>query len=336
MPATASEPSLRASLIIPMFNGKGYIDACLQAVLHQTVSLQEYEIIVVDDASTDGGGAYIRAAYPQVQVVTLERNQGFANAANVGAKMARGGWTIFLNMDTRAAPDWLERLLDAAESDADVGGVAGTQRFPWRDPERRYLLDICRWGFVRYYPVDAGAPPRPILFLSGANCAVRTAWIRENWPPFAPEFYSYSDDRDLSLRLAAQGCSLLGVPGAVVWHDHPNPVRNVDVGWQKGRWAARNGWRAYLRNMYLTEFLPFVPFVLIGSFLRAWEFPAPFGRRLAAGGGFFLLTLAYLPAASWYYLVRHPEERREILRRRTRPRGWLFRQLIRRPAQRAR
>ena len=93
--------------------------------------------------------------------------------------------------------------------------------------------------------------------------------------------------------------------------------------------AARNGWRAYLKNMYMSEFLLYAPVVCIGSLLKPWVFPGSVARRLLAGLGLFALTLLYLPAALWHYAV-HPESRRINLARRVRPRWWMLKQLLRR------
>ncbi|MGQ9518281.1 MAG: glycosyltransferase family 2 protein, partial [Anaerolineae bacterium] len=248
-------------------------------------------------------------------------------------------WVVFLNDDVHVAEDWLAQLLAVAESDERIGGVQAVQIFPWRRPRGKtqqaaYYLDLCPWGFTRYYPLAGGNEPIPTLFLSGAGCAVRRDWLEQHGPAFDPSYRMYGDDRDLSLRIATQGYRLYTVPQAVLWHEHPNPLSNPRVGLRKANLAARNGWRAYLKNMYLAEFLLFAPILLAGSFLRAWEFPAPWWRRLAAGLGYFLLTLAYFLPALWFYLVLHPEERRQNLRRRTQPRGWLIKRLLTPPSTR--
>ncbi len=334
-------PQLLASIVIPAYNASGVIPTCLEGLLHQTISRDQYEVIVVDDGSTDGTSERVSGLFPEVRVVRMEENKGFAAAANRGASESRGKWVVFLNADTRPAGDWLEQMLKVAESDAGIGGVQTVQMFSWRRPkgasaEVPYHLDLCPWGFTRYYPVPADTSPIPSLFLSGAGCAVRRDWLERNGPPFDPLFRMYGEDRDLGLRIVAQGYRMYSVPPARLWHDHPNPLTHPRMGLRKAILAARNGWLAYLKNMYLSEFLPLVPVMLVGSFLRAWEFPGPLWRRLAAGLGYFALTLLYLPPALWFSLVRHREIRQQNLRRRTRPRGWLLKQLLTPPARRSR
>lgn len=323
---------MRASIIIPMYNAGDYIVGCLESVLHQTISPAEYEVIVVDDASTDGSADLVQEQYPGVRLMRAPENLGYAPACNLGAGEAKGQWVVFLNADTRLAPDWLEQLLTAAERDAGIGAVQSVQIYPWRRPngateEVPYYLDLCPWGFTRYYPAAGASHPIPTIFLSGAGCMVRRAWLEQNWPPFDPLYRMYGEDRDLGLRIVTQGYRIYAVPAARLWHDHPNPLEHPVVGLRKANLTARNGWLAYLKNMYLLEFLLYVPVALAGGFLRAWEFPGALWRRLAAGLGYSLLTLIYLPRAFWFYLVRHRKMRRQNLRRRTRPAGWLLKQL---------
>ncbi len=330
---------LWASIIIPMYNAGDYIAGCLESVLHQTIPPAEYEVIVVDDASTDGGVQLVQQWYPSVRLVQSPENLGYARACNLGAEEAKGEWVVFLNADTRLAPDWLEQMLSAAESDAGIGAVQSVQIYPWRRPngaaeEVPYYLDLCPWGFTRYYPAAGASQLIPTLFLSGAGCMVRRTWLEQNWPPFDSLYRMYGDDRDLALRIIIQGYRIYAVSAARLWHDHPNPLSHPLVGLRKGNLAARNGWLAYFKNMYLLEFLLYAPVLLAGSFLRAWEFPGALWRRLAAGLGYFLLTLIYLPRAFWFYLVRHADVRRQNLRRRTRPAGWLLKQLCTPAAQR--
>ena len=98
--------------------------------------------------------------------------------------------------------------------------------------------------------------------------------------------------------------------------------------WRKARLAARNGWRAYLKNMHLTEFLIYAPVVCAGSFWKPWELSGSLAQRFLAGLGLVALTIAYLPATLWYYAT-NPTPRRRTLQQRTRPWGWIFGRLFR-------
>ena len=115
------------SIIIPNWNGLrgNLLPTCLWALRTQTY--RDFEAIVVDNHSTDGSQWFMGNTYPEVRVLALETNRGFAPAVNEGIRAARGNVLVPLNNDTEADPNWLEelaRVLDAAGP--RVGMVA-----PW-------------------------------------------------------------------------------------------------------------------------------------------------------------------------------------------------------------
>ena len=322
----------RASVVILMYNERHQIERCLDAVVGQDLPADEYEVIVVDNASADGGRELVQEKYPQVTLLALDANYGFVGGSNNGSLVASGDWIVFLNADTTVEPDWLLQLLAVAESLPDIGAVHSAQQFDWSlsetDIETPLIPDICSWGFVRYYPVRRGGAPFPTLHVSGATAMIRRAWLGETGSPFDETFFMYGEDRDLGLRLNSQGYRVLAVPQTVLAHHQSSMLESGGSTWRKACLAARNGWRGYLKNMYFTEFLLYAPIVCAGSLLKPWEFPGSFSRRLLAGLGLFALTLAYLPATLWHYAA-NPEPRRRTLARRTRPWGWLLARLLR-------
>lgn len=109
------------SVIIPVWNGRPYLDACLDALLAQEPP--GFEIILVDNASTDGSADYVADHYSQVQLIRNRDNRGFAGACNIGLKAASGRIFVLLNQDTRVYPGWLS-VLCGALSNSRIG-VAG-------------------------------------------------------------------------------------------------------------------------------------------------------------------------------------------------------------------
>jgi GT2 family glycosyltransferase len=331
---TTHEPAgrPRASVVIVMRNEAHQIERCLDAVLAQQMPADAYEVIVVDNASADASRELVARYAPRVRLLPLDANYGFARGNNLGARQARGDWLIFLNADTEVEPEWLPQMLAAGDANPDVALLHAAQIYPWgqragASEPRRLFSDLCRWGFVRYYPAPRDAAPIETLFVSGATATVRRAWLEEAGDAFDETFFIYAEDRDLGLRANVQGQRVLLAPAAVMRHYQRNTLENTRKAWRMARLVARNGWRAYLKNMYLTEFLLFIPFVLVGCLLKPFEFPGALPRRLAAGLGLLALTLLYLPAALWHYAA-HPEMRRAALARRRRPWGWLLRRLV--------
>src|SRR5437763_11008250 len=118
----AMTPSPRISVVVPNWNGRDLIDRCLESVRAQTI--RDLEIIVVDNGSADGSAEHLRRHHPDVRLVALAVNQGFAGGVNAGVAAARGEFVALLNNDAWAAPDWLERLTARLASEPAAGACA--------------------------------------------------------------------------------------------------------------------------------------------------------------------------------------------------------------------
>src|SRR5579862_7979127 len=92
------------SVIIPNWNGVKFLPTCLDALRRQTHA--NLEVIVVDNASTDGSQDLIAQNYPEVKLVQLPKNMGFTGACNAGLRAATGGYQALLNNDTEVDPGW--------------------------------------------------------------------------------------------------------------------------------------------------------------------------------------------------------------------------------------
>lgn len=105
------------SIIIPTYNRKSHLGRALESVWGQTES--SYEVIVIDDGSTDGTTEWLHSSHPQVRVIQLSDNQGAAAARNVGIRQAKGQWIAFLDSDDQWLPDYLEAQTQALKQHPD-------------------------------------------------------------------------------------------------------------------------------------------------------------------------------------------------------------------------
>ena len=99
---TAAEAPL-VTVVIPVWNSGNWLPACLDSLHRQT--LRDFEVVVVDNGSTDGAVVAAKQGDAELEVVHFERNRGFAAAANAGIRRSRGRYVAMLNADTRAEPD---------------------------------------------------------------------------------------------------------------------------------------------------------------------------------------------------------------------------------------
>ena len=113
---------MKASIIIVTWNGKQHLPDCLESLRSQT--FHDFEVIVVDNGSTDGTLEYLRTHHPWVRVVQLPENTGFAHGNNSGFSHSSGDYIVTLNNDTMAEPGWLGELVAVADAHPEAGMVA--------------------------------------------------------------------------------------------------------------------------------------------------------------------------------------------------------------------
>ena len=117
------------TIIIPVFNQSQYTKQCLEKLFANTDS-DRFELIVVDNNSTDETPGLLLSFGNKVTVITNSVNMGFASACNQGARAASGRYILFLNNDTEVQPGWLEPLVETLESDSGIGAVGSQLLYP--------------------------------------------------------------------------------------------------------------------------------------------------------------------------------------------------------------
>lgn len=219
---TPEPPSRRVSIIVVNWNGLDDLPRCLASVFGQRYA--DFEVILVDNASTDGSVAYVRRAFPACTVVEMGRNAGYAAANNAGFALARGDYVAVLNPDTEVDPDWLRELVAALEARPDAA-LATPKILLMGDRSRvnacgndisPLMLTTCR-GLDQ--PADRFLEAQPVAAVSGAAFLARGAILRRIGF-FDERFFVYYEDTDLSLRAMLAGYTCLFVPSAVVSHDY--------------------------------------------------------------------------------------------------------------------
>src|SRR5438046_1967306 len=112
------------SVVIPNYNGMEHLEECLSSLARLDYPADRCEVIVVDNASTDGSAKFIRKRFAAVRVFELLENRGFAAACNRGAHDAHGAVVAFLNNDMRVDPNWLRELVAPLVAEADVAATS--------------------------------------------------------------------------------------------------------------------------------------------------------------------------------------------------------------------
>ena len=204
---TTPMPDLFMSVVVCTFNGSATLAPCLEALSRQ--SRTDYEVIVIDDGSTDTVPDIVRS-FPQVRYQRQEHG-GLSVARSLGASLARGDIIAYTDDDCMPDEDWLQRL--AAAFDDPQWTAAGGPNIP---PPARTAVE----SLVAAAP---GGPSHVLLndeeaeHLPGCNLAIRKTAL-EGIGGFHPDFTTAGDDVDICWRLRDAGGRLRFVPGAMVWH----------------------------------------------------------------------------------------------------------------------
>ncbi|MFN3704674.1 MAG: glycosyltransferase family 2 protein [Thermoflexales bacterium] len=207
---------MRISLVVPTHNRKDTLHRCLAAATDQ--DYPDYEVIVVDDGSTDGTGEMVQREFPQVRYIRQEPNWGPAAARNRGIEAAAGDIIAFTDDDCLLPPDFLSRLADGYRRYPEVAGVGGYLEAPdellQSNPFAQYE------AYVTHRVYHAG----PEEYLGGFECPaggtnsmsyrrrvlLEVGGFDESFP------YAAGEDADLKWRVVQRGYRLLYVPMKVV------------------------------------------------------------------------------------------------------------------------
>ena len=221
---------LKASVIIPAYNAENTLSNCLQALLEQSTSKDEYEIIVIDDGSKD---KTVEVARDWGVKVISQPKLGPAIARNKGAVEAKGDVLLFIDSDCIADYHWLEEMLKPF-SDFNIAGVQGNYktkqneliaRFAQIEIEDRYNI-MRRYKYIDFIGTYAAGYRKDIFIKMG---------MFDNSFPIAS-----GEDADFSYRLSQCGYKMVFNLKAIVYHKHPSTLKS---------YLKQKYWRAYWRNL---------------------------------------------------------------------------------------
>lgn len=219
------------SIVIPVFNNANLTYGCLESIADRTPA-GLYEVLVVDNASTDETGNVL-GAFEGVRVIRNQVNRGFVRACNQGFEAATGGFVLFLNNDIVVLDGWCERLLETLTRDASIGAVGAQLIYPDdRLQEAGGIIwsDGTGWNYGR--GDDRNKPEynfvRDVDYCSAACLLVRRSLLAALGgfdTRFAPAYY---EDTDLCFELRRLGYRVVYQPSAKVVH-FEGATAGVDV-----------------------------------------------------------------------------------------------------------
>lgn len=211
----------RLSVVIPNWNGKGYLAACLDSLRAQTQP--NIEIIIVDNASSDGSQQLVREAYPEARLIELPQNRGFTGACNLGMQAATGEFVALLNNDTEVDRNWTAEIIKALDEKPAVGIIAckmllHDQRERFHTAGDFVAIDGSAgnrgFGELDHGQYDDG----DYVFSACGGAAVYRRSLLEEIGYLDDDFFFLLEDVDIAWRAQLAGYAVWFAPGAVVYH----------------------------------------------------------------------------------------------------------------------
>jgi GT2 family glycosyltransferase len=220
------------TIVIVSYNAKEELAACLESVFAST-RLDAFEVIVADNASTDGTVPMLAARFPQVRVIVSEENLGFGRASNLCWPEAKSGLVLFLNSDTLVSERALDRLVEIARMHPEAGALGPRLLYADGEIQMSYgampgigselLQKLWNAGYARGRGPLRGAVRRRysrercVDWVSGA-CLLARRDTLETVSGFDENFFLYSEDVDLCARIRTTGARILFTPEVEVVH----------------------------------------------------------------------------------------------------------------------
>ena len=208
------------SVIIPNYNGKKYLGDCLRSLEKQTFGV--FDVIIVDNGSTDGSQEYIKTKWPNVQLIELPENTGFANAVNVGIKAAESEYVFLLNNDTMCDELAIESLVKVMDNKKKLFSAQAKMlqmKAPHNIDDCGDLYCALGWAFTPGKDADNSHFRRRESITSAcAGAAIYRKEYFEKVGYFDEEHFCYLEDVDIGYRARLKGYANVMEPTAIVYH----------------------------------------------------------------------------------------------------------------------
>jgi len=210
----------KVSIIILNYNGKEFLNDCLNSVIEQSFS--DFEIIFIDNASTDGSYEFISENFKETRIKSFrtEKNLGFAGGNNYGLKQCGGDYIVLLNNDTIVEKDWLKYLVEIIQQDTKTGiaqSLVYTEGIPLKYYEKNGTVNLFGHNIMEVFDInDEGIGD--IIQATGCSLIVCRELIEKTGGLFPDEYFLYAEDTYLSLKAKFAGYNLLHTSKSIVHH----------------------------------------------------------------------------------------------------------------------
>lgn len=261
---------VKATVIIPNYNGLSYMEMCLASLEKQTS--REFEILIVDNGSTDGSVEWLKER--EIPTIFLKENTGFSGAVNVGIRSANTPFVILLNNDIETDPRYVEQLLYAIQRSKKIFSVSAKMiQLYHKDlmDDAGDLYTLLGWAVQRGVGQSSSGYQRPVrVFSACAGAGIYRKSVFDEIGYFDEMHFAYLEDLDVGYRAKIMGYDNVYCPKAVVYHVGSGTSGSKYNSF-KVRLAARNSIYLNYKNMPMLQLLFNLPGISLGMFIK-WLF----------------------------------------------------------------
>lgn len=265
----------KVTIVIPNYNGEKYLKGCLDSIAPSVQNAAiTYDIIVVDDCSTDSSREIVKS-YPNVKLIEHKENGGFSASVNTGIKASEAPYVLLLNNDTIAKPGFVQNLYNAIKKDNKCFSVSASMR-TWDDEN---IIDsagdiYCALGWSRARgrgKSAAGYGRNCKVFSTCAGAAIYRKEAFNSIGYFDPVHFMYLEDLDVCWRAMLAGFHNTYDPTAIVKH-FGSASTGSKYNSRKVIYSASNNIYVIYKNMSLLQLLFNFPFLLAGFTIKTLFF----------------------------------------------------------------
>ena len=247
------------SIIIPNYNGGDLLYNCIDSI-YKNISIKDFEIIVVDNGSTDNSINRVKSNFQNVEIISSNSNLGYSGGCNLGATHASGKYLLFLNNDTEHSSEWIEKLVHFLDSNSKIAAVQpkilnihNKKLFDYAGGAGGFIDKFC-FPFVQgriFHTLEEDHNqynnPSRIFWASGAAFMIRSN-IFKTLEGFDKVYFAYMEEIDLCWRAQAMGYKIYSVPDSFVYHYGKQTIKENTI---KSHYLNhRNSWILFFKNSF--------------------------------------------------------------------------------------
>lgn len=303
---------MMVSIIIVAYNGIEHLKLLVPSITSQGISGAALEVILLDNASSDGTVQWVKNSHPWIKLIQSDKNLKFVGGNNMAIKEASGDIILLLNQDTVLAQGFIREGISAFEKFPGTAALAvnvvspgqmSMSEFAQAKPEDIpcMMFSLTAFGYAAYVP--AKTEYAPVNFLSGCGCFIRRSALNPGEALFDPRLDAYAEDTELSLRLAGRGARMVFVPRAALFHNQSWAGRNLMDGFVTMMKIAWNRFYAISIHTRPPQLAFKYPLLLAGVPLKAFSLRLPPLKAVSAFIGAMAVAVFFIPLFPYWLYV---------------------------------